>query len=243
MLVALFFLLGGNQQLEADLIIINDGMNGTVNNYSIIFSSPSHPDDLSSPQPPVGQTSGGNPAHWLELPSIYDVNRDGNGVPVGSGTVELSFGLVNEAITYNPLTSGTVLDISFSMDINFFDTGFPVQFQEYYFWVQDGNSAFLANSANSSIFPTNGNWETITLSGLTSANLVGIDFTGGEGPLKFGFGFVSSGDVTNETGFIGISMGVDNFVVTVNAVPEPSSGLLAGSLLMFAAGRRQIRRA
>ncbi len=239
-LVALLSLLCGHQRLKADIIIvINDGMDGPVSNYDSFFFAPPNPDDTSALQSLSPITNQGNPGHWLVMGHIYDVNRDVGGAPLnGNGSVELIAGLTNNVVSYNPTTSGTILDISFSLDINFLDNGEPVQFNEFIFLVDDGNSGFLISGPSQTISPTIG-WQTIAVTGLTNVDLSGIDLTGGDGPLSFGFGFRSSGDVTG--GPVFLQMGVDNFSVTVNAVPEPSAGMLVGAMLLLAAHHRRVR--
>ena len=91
-------------------------------------------------------------------------------------------------------------------------------------------------------------WQTITISGLTSADFTGRNFNG---PLALsaGFGFVSRGDVTG--GFDDLAMQVDNFQVSVNtitAVPEPSSLLSCTALAVcgllrrfYAVGKKRVK--
>lgn len=80
-------------------------------------------------------------------------------------------------------------------------------------------------------------WQTIEVQGLTQADFGGRDLAGSL-DLRFGFGFLSDGDVSfgDET----IVVGVDDFAVLVTVVPEPGTALLLGAgMVLLAAQRRR----
>ena len=65
---------------------------------------------------------------------------------------------------------------------------------------------------------------------------MGRDFAGVE-DLNFGFGFTSFGNAGFDVEELEI--GVDNFQVTINSVPEPSSLLMLGGVGMATLARRR----
>ena len=65
---------------------------------------------------------------------------------------------------------------------------------------------------------------------------MGRDFAGAE-DLNFGFGFTSFGNAGFDVEELEIS--VDNFQVTINSVPEPSSLLMLGGVGIATLARRR----
>lgn len=222
-------LISTHVRLSAD-VILSDGMN-TPGNYSgnaLNSSTLTNPDDIGFLESPsTGNASGGNPGAWLQLTHNHDVERNLGGAPLnGNGTTFLQSFAQRQFFTYSPAVSGPIQDISFSLDINFPVTFGTIGLNQVFFQV--GSSSFV-NAAGFTKITGGPGWQTITVTGLTNADFSAQDFTG-PGNLSFGFGFTSSGDVT--AGVQSRSIGVDNFVVSINAVPEPSSLLLVSSMLV-----------
>jgi hypothetical protein len=229
-LVAAFFFACGPQRLEAD-ILVNDGMSNQAN-YSFGFfnSNPGNPDDISNASF-FSLSPGGNPDAFFTVVHDHDVTRDGNGEPPsGNGVVELLSLFEYLPTTYNPSLSGALQSVSFSLDIRY-ETN-QADFSRIFFIVADQNGAHLGGFTD---IATDSGWQTITASGLTASDFPTIDFNGSL-PLSFGFGFYSNVNVFG--GPTSSSIDADNFVVSVNTVPEPSTCLLALPMLLFAALRR-----
>lgn len=219
LLSALVFGLG-TAPLRADVIVMDDMLNPLYSIFSFNnASNGSNPDDLSSAGfTPLGL--GGNSGPYLEVLHEHDVQRDGNGDPLnGNGIVSVQSFLVDRSQTYTPSTDGAIRDITFSLDILFPVSSSSTQFDQIFFILENANIGQLAGFTN---IAGQAGWQTITVSGLTNADFSGLDFNGVLA-LSAGFGFISSGDVAAE--FDNLSMRVDNFTVSVNAVPEPCSVL------------------
>jgi hypothetical protein len=236
-------MVGGNSWARAD-IILNDGMDN-LGNYSPAnfgFNS-SNPNDISLYQGAIHQVAGGNPGAFFRLGYLLNVARDGNGVPLGSGIALSNGGLMHLfSYPYAPSMQGPINDISFSLDIRF-DNPSHIDNMDLFFFIEDGTNSG-PHFASTEVFQISSggggpNWQSKSLGGLTPNDFSGIDFLVDQN-LSFGFGFIIySNDVS--IGPQTISMDVDNFVVSINAIPEPSACLLVGSMLMFVARRRRIR--
>jgi hypothetical protein len=237
-LIVISLVLFAHQRLEAE-VILADGMN-TPGNYSGFSfngsSSMTNPDDTSLLEPLIGNASGGNPGPWLQLTHNHNVERNLGGAPLnGNGNTSIQSIVDQQVFTFNPAISGTIQDISFSLDIDLPISLGTVGFEQLFFTVRSLSTGNAAGFTNITAQP---GWQTVTVSGLTNADFSAQDFSGANA-LSFGFGFTSSGDVTS--GAQAISIGVDNFVVTINSIPEPSSTLLVGSMLLLLVARRSRR--
>lgn len=217
-------------------VILFDPMDSS--NYSIFLlnsNSGPNPDDNSTGGF-VFFAAGGNPGARLELSHEHDVLRDNNNAPQnGNGQTFLQSFLTRDGFTYNPSVSGAIADISFSIDVNFPVSGGSTAFQDVFFVVADQGGGSAAGFTN--ISGQNG-WQTLSVTGLTNAAFSGRNFAGNSA-LSFGFGFISAGDVT--LGAESLLIGLDNFQVSITAVPEPGSFVLVGAALAIAASRRRTR--
>lgn len=216
-------LLGAAPLLHGQSVVLFDDMSDTFySDFSFNGAdSGSNPDDVSTATWANNPTEG-NPGAVFSLSHDHDVNRDEFGDPLSFPVAEIqSFFDNNSNITYNPGTQGAISTLSFSLDIKTSDP-----FGSIFFVVSDSMGGSVARGAGGagflSIIP-NGEWQTVTLSGVTQAEVGGRDLSGAL-PLDFGFGFTSLAEVSGgpETYFLQ----ADNFSVTINPVPEPSSALL-----------------
>lgn len=228
--------------LADDIEILFDNMSNQ--NYSGFwinsngFPGPSaNPDDISDVS--FEASSGaGNPAPSFSIIHQHDVDRDTGGVPLnGIGTTFLQSSFTNEVFTYNPFTERAFSTVSFSLDVNLPVSSDAAAFDQVYFSIRDQN--FLTASGFTNITGQSG-WQTITVNGLTSADFLSSHDFSGPLDLFFGFGFTSSGDVS--AGPSAIAFDVDNFRVSISAVPEPASLLLLAPFALGAAMRFQYRK-
>lgn len=201
----------------AQNLVLDDDMS-SPSYASSSFASFSNPDDLSFGDYLVSG-SGGNPGAHLIIEHFHDVDRDEFGEPInGDGDTFVQSYFINQSTTYTPSVSGGIASLSFSLDYRTTDP-----FSGIFFDVSDlsgGSSAGFTYGLE-----PDGQWRTLTVTGLTQADFGGRDLSGSN-PLSFGFGALSSFDATfDPTGF---AMDVDNFTVTVNPIPEPGPALLVG---------------
>lgn len=191
-----------------------------------------NPDDTSFEA--IGDTdpAGGNPGSYLELFHFHDVARDENDEPVGDSSTSLQSFFNDQSTTYTPSVSGEIESFSFSLDVR---TDSP--FEDLFFEILDDNGGSVANAGSGFLSIVNdGEWQTLTLTGVMQAGAQDRDFAGSE-PLSFGFGFLSSLDVFD--GQTELQIDVDNFIVTAQLVPEPTAGLLLFGLACVVRGRRR----
>ncbi len=217
----------------ADVIAFSDGMDdptlysSTTINFDV--------NDLSTLALGLAPVDGNPGAHFV----IFHDHAIAD--PMAGTTVQFQSAFFHNQFVYNPI-AGAITDISFSVDISYFDLNVDdVAFDQFFFAIQKPD--FTTSYAAFTDIPDNiliaaSDWQTVTVTGLTSADFPEIDFSGVE-ELTFGFGFTSSGDVTNGPASIYIS--ADNFSVSINAVPEPSAGMLVGAMLLLAAHRPRVR--
>jgi hypothetical protein len=214
-LVAVLALFAVPQRLEADLVVVDDDMSDFTK-YSFASGNSngftgSNPDDISFVDFQF-LSEGGN--GFFSAIHNHDVQRDGIGNPVnGNGMVELYSFFTYLPRTYTPSVSGSIETISFSLDIRF-EEG---DFDRVFFFAEEGTTGYLGGSVELS---TLNDWQTITVDGLTEADFSGLNFSGSM-PLSFGFGFISSVDVSS--GPLSSTISADNFRVSLTAVPEPGS--------------------
>lgn len=219
--------------LSAQNIVLFDDMTGSAYaDFSFNDSdSGSNPDDISSAFGNI-ETSGGNPGSFLQVFHDHDVDRDEFGDPFGDSLTSIQSFFDNTALSHTPSTQGIVDSITFSLDIR---TSDPID--AIFFSINDSTGGTLANGG-AGILPIvgDGQWQTITLPGVTQAGAPGRNFSGSD-PLSFGFGFISSADVFGgpET----FTLQADNFRIEINPIPEPSSALLVALGLLGLARRRR----
>lgn len=220
--------------LAQNVVLFDDMTNTFYSDFAFNGSdSGSNPDDVSSIAW-SNDSTGGNPGAVFNVSHEHDVDRDEFGTPFGSGDTDVqSFFENNSSLTYTPATQGTINTLSFSLDLKTSDP-----FDSVYFTVGDSLGSTVAQGLGGTGFLNvvpNGEWQTVTLSGVTQAGLGGRDLAGPL-TLDFGFGFTSFAEVSNgpET----FLMQADNFRVEINPIPEPSAALLLACRLIGFARRR-----
>ncbi len=161
----------------------------------------------------VGQTfsqemSGGNPDEFFRAETI--------------NSSYVLYAHMNSSFVYDPMTD-PLDSVDFSFDaLNFSSNGNAGM--GFGLAVEQSGSLFTGPVQNSKGALTF-DWENFLQSGLVESDFAqqtgsaNLDFSSGGAPLTFGF------FTTNSHG-TGIIAGYDNYAVTVNAVPEPSSWLL-----------------
>ena len=238
-------------------VVLTDDMRFT-NYFEFVFNganggSPiSNPDDISSATW-QDVSEGGNPDWVLEVFHQHDVDRDEDtGQALGGTDTYLRSVFINTRLPYTPASQGTIGSVSFSLDINFTD---PFE-TAFFFARQSGNGSVAQGRTGLGILDItpsdegNPQWQNITLTGLTEADFINIDFSS-NAPIEFGFGFESFADVPEiqleegdepdeledvpGTNFLR----ADNFEITIVPVPEPSSTLLCALGIVGLARRRR----
>lgn len=228
-------LLLSSSPLLGQSVILFDDMDGTA--YSDFFfngfDSGNNPDDVSFSFFEE-EISGGNPGAKLLITHEHDVDRDEFGDPFGGNTeTELQSIFSNRNVKYNPSTQGAIQELTFSLDVR---TSDPID--TLFFEIGDETGGNVAGGFSGNGFldiVSDGEWQTIILTGITQADVGSRDLSGSL-PLDFGFGFTSFADVGFDPETYTID--VDNFQVSIVPVPEPSSALL-GSLGVFLLPRRR----
>jgi hypothetical protein len=222
--------------VSAATTVISDDMSApsyssfSFNSNTLGGSNP-NPDDISSESSnAIG--SGGNSGGYLEVTHHLDVARDGFGAPLnGDGSAFVQSFFKQQAASYTPSIDGGIATIQFSIDLLITEP-----FGSVFFTIDDslgGNAAGFMN-----LPPSTTGWQTFTSPLLSQANFSSRDFDG-SAPFRFGFGFTSNTDVTAAP--VERVIAADNFVITINQVPEPSTGALAGAGLAVAAFLRRRR--
>lgn len=212
--------------LPAQVIVLNDdfssGFSYSIFNFTNADVPPpnDNPDDVSFADFSI-ETTGGNPGGVLQLTHLHEAEMGGNG-----DTFVQSF-LDNTSVAYNPAAQGAFNSITFSFD---YLTSSP-NFNSVFVTVNDNNGGqaaeFLAPIAD-------GNWQSYTAT-LDQSDFSNRDFSGNL-DLNFGFGFVSDAQV--DGGPESFDVFVDNFQVSVSAVPEPTSLVILGFAGLTVIGRR-----
>lgn len=183
-----------------------------------------NPDDVSWADG-SWQSAGGNPGGSYMVTHEHDVDRNEFGDPIGDNTwtiVQSSIVLDDSLFTYNPGTDGAISSITFSIDYQTVDPMSLISSEVIY---EDEMGFRYGLSSGFEIVQADGNWNTYQVT-LNESDFYGsLDFSKDQ-QLFFGFGFYSSTDVS--FGSDTYSVLVDNFSVSVSAVPEPSSLLLVG---------------
>lgn len=217
-----FILLSSINPIGAQNVVLSDDMTDTFYSDFSFNGSDSgfNPDDISFATWDT-DSSGGNPGGVFNVFHEHDVDRDELGDPFGSSDTELQSFFLNSDLSYTPASQGAIETLSFSLDVKTFDP-----FESVYFVIGDSLGTSVAQGFAGTGFLTitpNGEWQTVTLSGVTQADVVSRDLSGAL-PLEFGFGFTSSAEVSSspETFFLQ----ADNFRIEVSAIPEPSSALI-----------------
>lgn len=177
-------------------------------------------------------------ANSLIVRHVHDAERDvDDNFPVNTNMLELISLVRISNVTYTPTVSGVIETLSMSLD---FRTTHP--FSQAFVFIEDLSGGVLGG-----LTPINnpgdqtGEWVTLQVLGLTDADFLGEGRFSSSNPLKFGFGFVSSATLdpfgTDPEIF---EIEVDNFQVSIQAIPEPGSALmlLAAAVLAFCRGRR-----
>jgi len=168
------------------------------------------------------QASGGNPGSFLQVSNS-----------VNAGLLE-AVHLLNTG-QYNPATSGGFSRVSFSVDtmnLTFSQSIQPVLFQNGVYWFATGHAS-----------TGSGTWTTLQFTNLQASDFIVNPFQTATGPLDFSatgspisFGFAGA----NSDFFATSVVGVDNFSVTLGAIPEPSAyAAFFGAAVLAVAVRRK----
>jgi len=220
---------------QAEITVLNDTFDGP--SYIDFFfndaDSSSNPADVSSAFYSTTVPAGGNPGSYGELIHSHDVDRDEFGDPINfDGFVGLQSFFSEQTASYTPLVEGDIASITLSLDVR---TSDPID--SLFFEISDANGGSVANGGSGFLpITSDGQWNTYALSGVMQDGAAGRDFAGSL-PLNFGFGFTSSADVFEEP--VDYTIDVDNFVVQITPVPEPSSLALLSLSGLVALRRRR----
>jgi len=220
--------------------VLNDTFDGGTL-YSVFnFNSADNPsspnvDDVSSAS---GGTVGvgGNPGAAYGVTHTHEVDPFGPGNGFDTSTSIQSF-FEEQSVSYNPSTDGAFDSITFSLDVQ--NDSFGVEggvITSLFFIIHEiglGGSA-----AGFTSIPVQAGYQTISAT-FTQADFSSRDFSG-TGDLNFGFGFSGFSDLPDEFSIDTVSLLVDNFVVSVTPVPEPTLAVLLGSVALLALRRRNL---
>lgn len=193
--------------------------------------------------------SGGNPGAFRSITNALSGGQ--------SDYAEIDGFHINLSAMYNPGISGAITSLSYSEDaegiahsdnISNFDQGTGIALlQAGRFYTAKGVGPGYTFTPNSS-----GVWQHIEFSGLTADNFQEEgppfttnssrpDFSANGAPIVFGFIRAdSSGPTGGSYNAFYVTAGIDNWTVTVEQVPEPSSLTLLGTGLVLLAGLRRV---
>ena len=210
--------------------VLNDTFDGgTLYSFFNFNSSDSpgggNPDDLSQAS---GSTSGtgGNPGAGYVVTHTHEVDPFGS---AGDGSTSIQSFYEEQLVSYNPSTDGAFDSITFSIDI--VNDSFGVQGSNVgsvFFVIHE--IGLGGNAGGFTSIPVQAGYQTVSVT-LNQSDFVSRDFAG-TGDLRFGFGFSGSGDLFDPFTTDTVNVLVDNFVVSVNPVPEPGLALLWGSVAL-----------
>ena len=204
-----------------DVPVFSEDMSSTETAFDeSIFNTAGDPDGNLFPMVSHNST-GGNPDDNLTIDHFYDPVDD----PTVADIEDYSFTsfYVYNLFTWDPSTDGDIVDVSFSLDVE--NGGEDIEL----FFIVDSATGAVADGFQF-VSSTSG-FETFTAPDLT---FFGADLND-DGPVQFGFAistFVFDVRDNDTDPYDGdqFSVNVDNFAVTVTAVPEPAS------LAIFAIG-------
>lgn len=179
--------------------------------------------------------TGGNPGGFAALEHLYDfVPSD----ELSEDTDVTEFSTIvfyeYEPFSYDASVSGMINDVSFSLDVDSPDADL-----ELFFFISSATSAVSSNRFVLFPFNTDG-FETFSEDDVVFDNATLNE----SGPIKFGFAFQSfvqdeRDDPGSDFDPQSFAFSVDNFVVTLDVVPEPSSLALLGLGGLCLARRRR----
>jgi len=220
--------------LPADNVVFDDDFASGFT-YSVAYfnnTDPPPPDDNPFDQSFASFSilpTGGNSDDHMALSHFHDVERDDNGDPINGDTLVQSF-MRNQSVFYNPADDGAINAVTMSFDYRTSDPLF--------------NSVFVALGENlgggsfrgfDSVV-ADGNWQNYSIT-LMQSDVPSFDFAG-DVELEFGFGFTSNEIIIDDP--VDLGMQIDNFQVSVSAVPEPGSfGLLGMAGIALCCRRRK----
>ncbi len=217
--------------------VLNDTFDGgtlyNVFNFNGADSG-SNPDDLSSAGGFVSPT-GGNTGASYTASNTFEVDPFGS---TGDTAASIQSFYEEQLVSYNPSVSGAFDSITFSIDIRNPDVGNQGSVMGSVFFIvhEIGVGGSAGGFTN---IPVDPGYLTISVT-LNQSDFSARDFAG-TGDLNFGFGFSGFGDLfddpfTTDT----VNLSVDNFVVSVTPVPEPTLAILLGSVALITLRRRHL---
>jgi PEP-CTERM motif len=201
--------------------------------HNVLDTTAAHNATFSAAQ----NLSGGNTGPYRETQLSY--SSSGNGISQGDFIVQLMAGA-----TYNPHTSGAITSLSFSLDslIASSSGGTPplivglVILQNGSYWSDNS----LVNTAGSWVTTSEPTLVANDFQLIVSTSTIRPDFST-SGTLM-SFGYITGSSYTSDVpAVLSLDTGADNFSVTVNGVPEPSSLVLL-ALGQFVLTGRWVRR-
>ena len=169
------------------------------------------------------QLLGGNPNAYRET---------GHGVLSGFQSISLAH--VYLGASYDPATAGSIASIDFSLDVRFVEGSSGTSRVDYQLLIVQGGSRYNAVAATAQALGPGdgqpGRWQSFSFTGLTAQSFALLsgsgpatpDFSSAGAPIQFGF-LTLNGTSTVD---IMTTSGIDNFVVDIHPVPEPSARLL-----------------
>ena len=221
--ITLISVLSAQNFASADTITIADGDFASVDWLATVSKTTG-----GATQTVTQANSGGNPGAYRSMTHT---------LPGPSSIVVIHQYL---GMSYDPSTQGAIDFVDYSEDRIQFNAPFSgAAIGARPALLQDGNWFFGPN-----ITFTNSNWQSVNLTGLTSADFVGSggltpDFSASGSVISFGY--TRSNTNNNSTSLIETNSGIDNwsFVLTtqpVSAVPVPAAVWLFGSGLLGLVG-------
>lgn len=188
------------------------------------------------------QENGGNPdQYWLAKYTL----------PASSSALNtrLRIANINTAFSYDTATAGPLQSMDFSMDLRGFSSSFVVA--GYYApAILQGGQVYIVENTFKQVDV--GNWSTVdwhfdnTNQWVTLDGQISPGFGNSGGILHFGYIYGLSTVCSNGAGCLAANTvsGLDNYQVTLNAVPEPQtySMFFAGLCLMAAFSRTSSKR-
>ena len=216
---------------SASAVQISDGIFANADWTASILAASGPPTRFSATQ----ILAGGDPGSYRQTQQTY------------GGPGDILTGHIFTGAQYAPSTEGAISQITYSFDLMLTDGGESGAVGYGLVILQNGTYYRQAGSTLTTIEPVRNVWVGHASSTLTTGDfspILGIgaqpDFSTGGAPISFGY-FASNGTADSQP--TGTSSGIDNWSVTISAVPEPTSfAMLAAGLALLGFGSRLLPR-